>query len=491
MKTRTYISIGAVAAIAIVAAVWFVVSESGRDVPATAEAEMPRYRAAGLVIGVTTDPATPLVGENRLIVELQTPEGEPVTGISINAYAEMPAMGAMSAMRAPVDMREIAPGRYAGAFDLPMRGSWPITLSFETPDGRRVRLAFGLATGRKGLTLASGADPADAAAPVTDDAGTITVDSRRRQLIGVETGTVRRRNLVKRIRAVGEVTFDERLLSRVTLKFDGYIGDLRADYVGARVEQGDVLFTVYSPELLAAQREYLQALQRRGDVGDPLLQAARQRLLLWDLAAAQIDELERRGEPEAYVPIFAPRSGTVIERNVADGGAVRAGQTLLAIADLSRVWIETQVFEADLALVHEGMTATVTLPYLPGRRYTAAVEYVYPWLEGDSRTGRLRLSLDNPDGTLKPDMYAEAMLEADLGPALSVPEEAVIVAGDSRVVFMDLGGGRLKPVRIVAGRRADGFVEVLEGLSAGDTVVTSGTFLIAAEARLKTAFDQW
>ena len=137
------------------------------------------------------------------------------------------------------------------------------------------------------------------------------------------------------------------------------------------------------------------------------------------------------------------------------------------------------------------MMATVTLPYLPGHAYTTTVEYVYPYLQGSSRTGRVRLSLDNPEGKLKPDMYAEVSLKVELGHRLSVPEEAVIVAGDSRVVFVDLGNGRLKPVWIKTWRNAQGFVEVLEGLAFGDTVVTSGNFLIAAETRLKTGIEQW
>jgi Cu(I)/Ag(I) efflux system membrane fusion protein len=310
-------------------------------------------------------------------------------------------------------------------------------------------------------------------------------------MIGVETGETAYRELILPIRAVGRVTYDERLLSHVTLKFDGYIGDLKADYVGTPIEAGQALFTVYSPELLAAQQEYLETLQRRGAGESTFLRAARQRLRLWDISEGEIEALERRGAPEDYVTIYAPRGGTLIERHVADGGAARMGQTLLSIADLSRVWIEAEVFEADLELVEQGMTATVTLPYLPGRRFEASVDYVYPYLEGATRTARVRLTLDNPNGALKPDMYAEVSLQAELGERLSVPEEAVIIAGDSRVVFVDLGEGRLKPVRIRTGRRAQGLVEVLDGLTAGDTVVTSGNFLLAAETRLKTGIEQW
>jgi Cu(I)/Ag(I) efflux system membrane fusion protein len=181
----------------------------------------------------------------------------------------------------------------------------------------------------------------------------------------------------------------------------------------------------------------------------------------------------------------------VIERHIANGSAAPRGQTLLSIADLSRVWVEADVYEADLDLISIGANAVVSLPYLPGRRVAAAIEYVYPFLQGKTRTGRVRLTLDNAAGDLKPGMYAEVSLQAALGHRLSVPEEAVIVAGESRVVFVDLGRGRLKPVRIQSGRRTQGFIEVLDGLAHGDKVVTSGNFLIAAETRLKTGMKQW
>ncbi|HBV21709.1 MAG TPA: efflux RND transporter periplasmic adaptor subunit [Nitrosomonas sp.] len=475
---------------------YFLLSESGTNVPpessAVARDNLSRYQVNGLKIGLGINPSIPRVGINELIIEVRDSRDNPVP-VAINAYAEMPAMGAMPAMRAPVDLKERVPGRYTGAMNLSMRGEWPLTVVIKDPQHNEKRLQFDLATDRKDLAIVAGATPVDGATKTTDDANVITIDNRRRQMIGVETDEVTHRDLIKSIRAVGEVMFDEQLLSHVTLKFDGYIGDLKANYVGAKVTKNQILFTVYSPELLAAQQEYLETLKRRQKNGseDGLLRAARQRLALWDMSPKEIKALEQRGSPQDYVAIYAPRSGTLIERNIADGSAVRKEQTLLKIADLSRVWIEAEVFEADLELVQVGMAATFTLPYLPGRTYPVIVEYVYPYLQSDSRTGRIRLSLENPDGALKPDMYAEVLLEARLGQRLSVPEEAIIVAGDSRVVFIDLGQGRLKPVRIKTGRTADGFVEVLDGLSAGDIVVTSGNFLIAAETRLKTGIEQW
>ena len=475
---------------------YFLLSKSGSEVSpessAVAENNLSHYQVNGLKIGLGINPSIPRVGRNELIIEVRDSSKNPVS-VVINAYAEMPAMGAMPAMRVPVDLKESVPGRYVGTMNLSMRGEWPLTVTIQDPQHGEKRLQFDLATDREDLAVVSGATPVDGVTKTTDDDNIITIDNRRRQMIGVETDVVSYRDLIKSIRAVGEVMFDEQLLSHVALKFDGYIGDLKANYVGAKVTKNQILFTVYSPELLAAQQEYLETLKRRqkNNSEDGLLRAARQRLALWDMSPKEIKALEQRGSPQDFVAIYAPRSGTLIERNIADGSAARKGQTLLTIADLSRVWIEAEVFEADLEFVQVGMPATFTLPYLLGRTYSAVVEYIYPYLEGDSRTGRIRLSFNNPDGVLKPDMYAEVFLKAELGRQLSIPEEAIIVAGDSRVVFVDRGEGRLKPVRIKTGRNAQGFVEVLDGLSLGDTVVTSGNFLIAAETRLKTGIEQW
>lgn len=494
--------------IAGAAGTYLIVAERAPSSASTGDAAPLEYFRVGQVeLGIGIEPTTPRVGRNELVIELRDEAGNPVTGVPVDAYAEMPEMGAMPAMRAPAEVTEVAPGRYEGSMELSMRGAWPLTVQLQDPEtGGEARLRFDLATDRAGLDIEAGGtpvdttpgageadEPVDASAPTTDESNAITVDNRRRQLIGLETDEAAYRELVRPIRAVGEVAYDERLLSEIALKFDGYIGDLEADYIGAPIEAGRTLFTVYSPELLAAQQEYLEALGRRGAAGgeNPMLRAARQRLRLWDVPDAEIDALERRGAPADYVPIRAPRTGTLIARNISDGSAAARGETLLAIADLSRVWVEAEIFEADLDLVHEGTAAVVTLPYLPGRRFEAAVEYVYPYVERDSRTGRLRLTLDNPEGELKPDMYASVSLQVNLGERLSVPEEAVIVAGDTRVVFVDLGDGRLNPVRVETGRRAQGFVEVRDGLTAGDRVVTSGNFLISSETRLTTGIDQW
>lgn len=412
-------------------------------------------------------------------------------------------------------------GVYRGVLKLPTEGDYVLAVDVSTEEQGHGDLVLAFTTGEYGLRAAT-ATPEGIAyytcsmhtsvrksepgqcpicsmdlVPVTNEqvqSGVVTVDARRRQLIGVKTGKAQMRDVTKTIRAVGQVDYDERRMSNISLKFDAWIGELKADYVGTRVEKGQVLFTVYSPELLSAQQEYLETRQRLASRGpdDSLVRAARKRLMLWDISPAQVRAIERRGEAYEYLPIHAPKSGTVVEKMIDAGSHMKTGEALLRIADLSTVWIDAEVYEADLPLIEEGMTAEVTLPYGPGQRYPARVDYIYPYLEGKTRTARIRLVLDNPSGALKPDMYAEVKLRAELGRRLMVPEGAVLVAGESRVVFKDLGeDGKLKPVRVKTGQRVDGWVEIRQGLDPGDDVITSGNFLIAAEAKLKTGIEQW
>jgi Cu(I)/Ag(I) efflux system membrane fusion protein len=469
------------------------ISGSTKVASGQAGANEPTYRTGPFKLNVAVEPSKPQVGKNRLVISLNDEEGKPISGAKVRAIATMPAMGAMPAMQAPATFEEAVPGRYVGTFKLPMGGAWPLSVQIKKEGIGSQKISFDMATGRPGLQLVSGAVAETQTGRQVEPAppGTIVVDSHRRQLIGVTIGKASYRHLTRDIRAVGQVVYNEPKLSDVTLRFNAWIGELYANYVGKHVKQGDVLFTVYGPELLAAQQQYLEVLGSRSDLSDGLIQAARKRLLLWDMTPSQIDELERRGEPLDYVPILAPRSGTVVEKNVVIGTANPAGTRLMRIADLSKVWVEAEVYEGELPLVQEGMPAVVTLPYLPGKAFKATIDYVYPTLQGITRTGRIRLTLNNADGVLKPDMYAEVKLKADLGRRLVVPEGAVVFAGDDRVVFQDLGGGRLAPRKITTGQRNEDYIEVLKGLQPGDKVVTSGNFLIASETSLKAGIQQW
>lgn len=331
------------------------------------------------------------------------------------------------------------------------------------------------------------------------ETGILLVDSTRRQLIGLRTAPVVRKAVVRELRAAGRVTYDETRLADVTLKFGGWIGELYADETGMHVTKGRTLFTIYSPELYSAQQEFLTALasQRTAVKGgapgraDYLVRAARERLSLWDLTDRQIDAVAEKGEPLRYVPVPSPVSGYVVIKNVVMGAAVQPGEQLLRIADLDRVWIEADFYENELPLVVKGREVNITVPGLPGKVLRGRVSFVAPVLDAATRTGRARIEFANEDLSLKPEMFSDVNLSIDRGERLIVPEEAVIVAGKKRVVFLDLGEGRLQPRRVEVGLKSEEGYEVVSGLVEGDVVVTSGNFLIAAESRLKSSMERW
>jgi Cu(I)/Ag(I) efflux system membrane fusion protein len=301
------------------------------------------------------------------------------------------------------------------------------------------------------------------------------------------------------VRAVGKIAYDDSRLADVALKLRGWIGELHVDTPGQLVQKGQTLFTLYSPELYAAQEELLAAAASQkaarssaapGRV-DYLVEAARRRLQLWDIDPAQIERMLRQGKAIEHIPITSPVSGYVVEKNVVAGATVEPGARLYRIAALDRVWVEAEVFEADLGLIEPGDMARVTLPYSPGDALQGRVSFVYPYLDGTTRTGRVRIELANSNLALKPDMYANVELEKKLGDLLAVPEDALLYAGRRTFVFVDLGEGRLQPKSVELGHRAGDFVEVREGLAEGDRVVTSGNFLVAAESRLKRDMEHW
>jgi len=332
--------------------------------------------------------------------------------------------------------------------------------------------------------------------PVSDqdlEGGTVVVDDVRRQRIGVRTALVEKRPLVRTIRAVGRVHYDETRLSDINLRMSGWVQQLEVDETGQRVERGQLLFTLYSPELYAAQVEFLTATPGDENVSvlADLAVASKQRLRLLGMSDAQIRRLARRGKPWESMPITAPSSGYVIDKAVVEGAYVEAGTRAYRIADLSRVWIDADVYEADLQYIHVGAPVQVEVAHVGGEPLRGQVDYIYPTFRGETRTARVRVVLDNADLSLKPNMYADVFVDVDLGERLAVPESAVIYTGPRRLVFVDLGEGKLRPTEVEIGAHVDGYYEVLDGLQEGDRVVASGNFLISAESRIRSAVEFW
>jgi len=335
--------------------------------------------------------------------------------------------------------------------------------------------------------------------PVTYDeteGGAVLIDEARRQLIGLKTIKVERAPLSVPIRAIGRLTYDETRLKDVTLKVQGWVARLRVSATGQPVKRGEVLFTLYSPELFATQEEYLLALasQKAASAGgrsDYLVKAAEKKLRLWDVTPSQLAAIAKRGEPIEELPILAPASGYIIEKDVVEGAAVEPGKRLYRIAALDKVWIEAQVYELDLGQVKVGQKARISLPYQAGEALEGTVAYVYPYLDPTSRTGRVRIEVANRDLAFKPDMYANVELLVDLGPRLQVPIDSVVYTGPRRLVFVDLGEGRIRPQEVTLGARNAERVEVKSGLTEGQMIVTSANFLVAAESRIRSAAQFW
>jgi RND family efflux transporter MFP subunit len=344
-------------------------------------------------------------------------------------------------------------------------------------------------------------DEASSGAPGVEGRAAVRIPAGKQQLIGVRTQVVTRAPFVRTIRTVGQVTPDETRLHHVHTKIEGWVETLSVNATGATVRRGDPLLTIYSPELVAAQEEYLVALRAaRAAGGDALpdvrrraaelLESAQRRLLLLDLQPAQIEELERTGVSSLRIGLQAPNSGFVTQRNVTQGEKIDPGMTLLDIADLSRVWVIASVYEYELPFVRVGQRARVTLSYLPGRVYEGHVALVYPTLEASTRTAKLRLEFANPDLALKPEMFADVQLESDLGERLAVPDSAVLASGTRNIVFVAHADGLFEPREVRLGVRLPDRVEVLDGLIAGETVVTSGNFLIDSESKLQAALQE-
>lgn len=325
--------------------------------------------------------------------------------------------------------------------------------------------------------------------------GAVQLTANQIRQFGVTFGTADVRPLAVQVRTVGTVTVDETKLAQVAPKFGGYVERLYVDQTGQHVSRGQPLMDVYSPELLAAEQELLVAagLQRSiGQSGIPgvpaqstdFLAAARRRLQLWDISDAQIAAILRSGTPRRTLTLYAPASGVVLDKNVVQGQAIQPGQMLYRIADLGDVWIDAQLREADAGAVRTGSRATVTLVAYPGRPFTGHVTYVYPTLDSAARTVTARVTLPNPDGLLKPGMFATVQVTTPTRAALTVPTSAVLQTGTRAVVFVDMGGGRLMPQTVQTGQVAGDLTEILSGLEPGQRVVTSAQFLLDSESNL-------
>jgi len=328
--------------------------------------------------------------------------------------------------------------------------------------------------------------------------GTVQISPERQQLIGVKFGTIEMRPLERVIRTVGRVDYDEKRIVTVSLKVGGWIEDLYVDFTGKYVKKGEPLLTIYSPELVSTQEEYLLALAAKKSLtkssfpevagsGDSLAESAKRRLKLWDITDDEIKNLEETGKAKKTLTLYAPFTGFVLEKSAYKGMNVMPGATLYKLADLSVVWLYADIYEYELPFIRLGQQASIQLPYIPGETFIGRAIYIYPTLNPETRTAKVRFEFPNPHDRLKPEMYANVEIKIPLGQKLAVPAGAIINTGIRQVAIIDKGNGYFEPREVRLGSRVDDYYEVISGLKAGERVVTSASFLVDSESNLKEA----
>ena len=330
----------------------------------------------------------------------------------------------------------------------------------------------------------------------------LEISPQRAQLIGVRTARVTHEKVVLTLRAPARVTYDEERLRRVHLRVAGWVEEVRGIYTGARVHRGEVLFTLYSPEVLATEEEWLRTARwverlRKEKASPEVLESAREalrsaekRLLLWGFDPRDLARVKARGRPLRALPVRAPAEGFVVENRVFPGKRLSPGETAYVLADLSEVWVEADLYQDLLREVHPGLPAEVRFPGLR-RTFSARVKEVLPWVEERLRVGRGRLGLKNPGGLLRPGLWGEVTLRIPLGMRMLVPEEALIYGGKHYYVFVRTGPGHFEPREVKVGPRVGEKRVILSGLRHGEEVVVSANFLLDAESRLKAALQSF
>jgi Cu(I)/Ag(I) efflux system membrane fusion protein len=342
--------------------------------------------------------------------------------------------------------------------------------------------------GMEGMSGMEGMEGKESGPP--DSTGTtgpgVALERTAADRLGITFARAAVRPLGRETRVAGTLTYAEPRRQYVNARVMGWVERLDADYMGKPVQKGDPLLSLYSPELVSAQEEYLSA-RRLGDKS--LTAAAKRRMVLWNIPQDQIDSLERTGEARRSIVLRSPMSGEVAEKMVTEGQAVQAGDNLFLIADRSLLWVDLAVFEMDARSARMGSPVAITVDALPGKIYEGRVTFIHPTVDEKTRTITARAEVINRDGALRPGMYATAIIRPATAKALSVPSQAVLPTGTRNLVFVNRGDGRFMPRPVVVGMRSDSLVEIVEGLKPGDEVIASAAYLLDSESNLAAAMQ--
>lgn len=317
----------------------------------------------------------------------------------------------------------------------------------------------------------------------------IHISPEKQQMIGVKFSEVRKIDLIKEIRTVAKFEYNEKNIFIYSLKFSGWIEKLYANFTGKYVRKDETLFEIYSPDVVSAQEEYLSVLRlaenKTGDF-EEILQKAKRRLLWWSIPEDVVKEIEKTKEPKRAIPMKSPWSGFIIEKNIFEGKFVEAGENIFKIADISEIWAICDIYESDIQFIKIGTPVLITTSY-SNKRFYGKVSFIYPSIDPQTRTVRIRVDISNKDFEVKAEMFGEAYIRVHLGQRLAIPESAVLDTGTKKIVFVDLGNGYIEPKEIETGERASGYIEVKNGLEELERVAESANFLINSESKLQEA----
>lgn len=441
---------------------------------------------AAIQVEMTPKPNPPEAGENTLTIVLKDEAGKSIDNAKVKLLLFMPAMGTMPRMDEKAKVTAKGSGTYEATFDLPMGGTWEINLDVER-DGRHTLSHHSITTGIPGVATKGGGK---ATAQGAEGAAPLDIGPERLQMIGVRFAEAKNVVMQRDIEAVGVVEQDQTHREELTLRYSGYIVKQFRGRIGDPVKAGDPLFSVYSPDLVTAQSEFLLA-DKLSAGGHSLHKAASEKLKNLGLSAKDIEQIRRSQQPKRDIVVRSPITGTILDITAREGASVGSGQVLYVIGDLSKTYIVARVFQQDVGLIKAGQQATVAGPGADAEPVQGRVDLIYPQLEQGAGTVNVRIEVSEMIPGLKPGVYVDVTIPVDLGNLLSIPAEAILYSGRHRYVFVDQGEGRLEPREVQVGKSAKGRVHIQDGLREGERVAASGTFLLGSEAQLRSSLPKW
>lgn len=436
-------------------------------------------------IDLTPKPNPPEAGDNTLQIKVMDEKGKPIEGAKVGLTIFMPAMGTMPRMEEKATVSEKSKGLYVAEYGLSMGGTWDLTLTIKKADKQEV-YNYSLTTGISGLnsknaTKTTGAETSTNLLPIGPE---------RLQKIGVKFVEAKVMAMEKTLRAVGVVEPDNTKKAEISLRFSGYVEKQFKGRIGDLVKAGAPLFSVYSPELVTAQSEFL-LVHGENSESEVLHSAAKERLKNLGLSEKEILRVANAGKPQREISITAPQSGTILEVNVREGSSFNQGQLLYTIGDLSKNYLVARVFQRDLNNLHVGMPVEIVVPDAEQESYPGKIDLIYPSVSEGEGTANVRITATQYVSALKPGIYADLRFPVDFGNRLVVPAKAILYSGLHKYVFIDRGNGVLEPKEVTTGKTSHDLVEIKSGVKEGERVVASGAFLISSEAQLRSALPKW